>query len=98
MAEKKPRYGERVVPEGVAALRAWRLGNAMSQLELAELLGLKDQASVGQYETGKTPLRLKHLARLHELTGIPIEALAWPAQIEVIRSIAAAYRPIGASA
>lgn len=79
--------------EGRKALLAWREKNGVSRQRMAELLGLRDPASVWQYEHGKLPFALIHLISLQRITGIPVWTLASPEQRQIIRGLWKACPP-----
>lgn len=51
-------------------LRTWRKANKVSQVKLAEMLGIK-QETVSKWELGKTKIPVKRVPQLSEITGIP---------------------------
>ncbi len=51
-------------------LRTWRKANKISQVQLAQRLGIK-QETVSKWELGKTKIPVARVPQLSEITGIP---------------------------
>ena len=73
----------------VSALKVWRAVARKGQGDVAAHLGVSAQA-VSQWETGRFPIPLKHLAELLRWTGIPAEELVSDKQIVRLLKLLAA--------
>lgn len=72
---------------GPALCRAWRESQDpnVSQAALGKIIGSKDGSDIQLYERKRRHLTLEKLVRLSRHIGVPVEQLAWPHQVALLR-------------